>query len=137
MINCDSYRPVPFYFITTRSPEELTAAEIDRSMKKVKDAGFGGIVFFNIYSEGFDQTGYLSDFFFEVTERFILACRKYELEFWGMDGYSCPPGDVGGKIKAIAPHLAQQRLTRKPDGSIEPVSVSWNFPALQRQGSPS
>ncbi len=135
MINYDSFRPVPFYFINTRSPEELTAFEIDKSMKKVKDSGFGGIVFFNIYSEGFDQASYLSDFFFEVTERFILACRKYNLEFWVMDGYSCPPGEVGGKIKAIAPQLVQQRLTRKTDGSIEPVSVSWGFPAFEEPES--
>ena len=137
MINYDNYRPLPFYFVNTHSPEDLTAAEIDKSMKKVKDSGFGGIIFFNTPGEGFNQKLYLSEFFFEVTERFILACKKYDLEFWFMDGYSCPPGNVGGKIEAVAPHLKQQRLVKKSDGTIEPVTVSWGFPAFEEPESSS
>ena len=135
MINYDSFRPLPFYFVNTRTPEDLTAVEIDKSMKKVKESGFGGIIFFNTPSEGFDKELYLSDFFFEVTERFILSCKKYGLEFWFMDGYSCPPGNVGDKIEKLAPQLKQQRLTRKDDGSIEPVTVSWGFPAFEEPES--
>ena len=135
MIDYDSFRPRPFYFVNSHAPEDFTRQETDKSMAKVKAAGFGGIVLMNTPSEGFGKELYLSDFWFEITENFILSCRKYGLDFWFMDGWCCPPGDAGGRIEAAAPYLKQQRLVRTASGEIKPVDTSWGFPAFEEPES--
>ena len=53
MNNLDAFRPIPFYFLTTRNPADYTKKAVDDAMDAVKQAGFGGIVFFNKPPHGF------------------------------------------------------------------------------------
>lgn len=104
-MSAKNFRLLPFYFINTVRPEELNAAATERAMEQLKAAGFGGCVLFNLPPGGFSAAEYLSAYWFEVTENFVLAAKKHELELWFTDGWRCPPGDVGGKIAAINPDL--------------------------------
>ena len=125
-------RPLPFYFLTTSRPEDYTTARVEERMRRLKDDGFGGLVLMN--TAGFDMEEYLTPWWFEMTERFILAAKKYNLEFWFMDGWRCPPGDVGNKIEKINPNLKQQRLAKDCDG-VKVVEVPWGFPAFEEPES--
>ena len=135
MSNPEEFKPVPFYFINTTRKEELSPAEAGKAMKRLKDAGYGGCIFFNKPPTGFSREEYLSDYWFEVTENFIIAAGEQQLEFWINDGYDFPPGDVAGRIEAVAPALKQRRLKRFPDGHIEAVEVDWGFPAFEEPES--
>lgn len=129
--------PVPFYFLTVSSPDEYSDQNVKTAMQEVKDAGFGGIVFFNKPPLGFNETEYLSDFWFEVTEKFILAARELELEFWVNDGFNFPPGDAAGRIEKVAPDLKQYRLRPNPDGELIAEATPWGFPAFEEKESSS
>ena len=99
------FRPIPFYFLNTTEPEYYTEDAVFSAMKKMKDFGFGGIVMFNKPPTGFDQTQYLSEFWFEVTGHFIHAAKKLDLQLWINDGFNFPPGDAAGRIEAVDPTL--------------------------------
>ena len=94
-----TYRPVPFYFITTSDMSLLTYEKVYDSLKTLKDRGFGGAVLFNKPPHGFDADGYLSDNWFCAIERFVKAADKLGLEIWINDGFNYPPGDAGGRIE--------------------------------------
>ncbi len=131
----DQYRPIPFYFLNTTAPADLTQAEINQAMRNVRDSGFAGIVLFNKPPDGFDNEAYLSDFWFEVTERFILATREQELALWINDGFDFPPGDAGGRITQRNPELTQLRLRPNPEGRLEVATVPWGAPAFEEPES--
>ena len=78
----DNYRPIPFYFLTTTDPAAYTEEAVFEAMQKMKDDGFGGIVLFNKPPVGFDADLYLSDYWFDITARFIQACRKLKMQLW-------------------------------------------------------
>ncbi|MCQ2396638.1 MAG: hypothetical protein MJ106_02950 [Lentisphaeria bacterium] len=131
----DTYGPLPFYFINTTSDEDLSMEAIRKSMAEVKAAGFGGIFFFNKPPCGFTPQTYLSDWYFEVLERFILACRENGLALVANDGFNFPPGDVAGRIAKVAPWLKQLRLKPNPEGRLEVLETTWGFPAFEEQES--
>ena len=131
----DSFRPIPFYFLTTRNPDDYTAAAVGAAMDAVKAAGFGGIVFFNKPPHGFDEATYLSDFYYDVLERFVLACRERDLALWINDGFNFPPGDAAGRIEKQNPTLKQQRIRPNAEGRLEVVEVPWGFPAFEEEES--
>lgn len=130
-----STRPIPFYFINTDRPEELNRTAAERAMQRLKTAGFGGGILFNVPPDGFSSAEYLSPYWFEVTENFVLAARKLDLELWFTDGWRCPPGDVGGKIAEINADLRQQRLVKNASGEVEVCDVEWGFPAFEEPES--
>ena len=43
-----NFRPIPFYFITTTDPNELSYEAVRESMMTLKEEGFGGIVLFQL-----------------------------------------------------------------------------------------
>ena len=131
----DSFRPIPFYFLTSVDPEDYTPDAVCSAMQRIKDFGYGGIVLFNKPPLGFDAKGYLSDFWFTVTERFIQAARLLKLQLWINDGFDYPPGDAAGRIEAADPTLRQQRLKPNPEGRLEIVDVPWGFPAFEEPES--
>lgn len=131
----DSCRPKPFYFITTSDPAEFSDEAVKAAVQEVKDCGFGGIVFFNKPPTGFDEKEYLSDLWFEVTEKFIVNCRDLGLEFWVNDGFNYPPGDAAGRIAEVAPELEQFRLIANDEGKLVPVVTEWAFPAFEEPRS--
>lgn len=47
------YRPIPFYFITTTDTAALSYEAARRSLNRLKEDGFGGIVLFNKPPHGF------------------------------------------------------------------------------------
>ena len=116
--NLDRFRPVPFYFLTTSDPAEYSDEAIEKAMDEVKQAGFGGIVFFNKPPYGFTEEEYLSDYWFDISEKFILACKKRGLKFWVNDGFNYPPGDAAGRIARVAPELKQYRLRPNAGGKF-------------------
>lgn len=131
----DSNRPIPFYFITTTNPEELTYKAALKELTEVKNQGFGGIVLFNKPPCGFDGDGYLSESWFLMAKNFASACKELGLRMWINDGFDYPPGDVGGRIsKEKYPELAQKRLVLR-DGKIEVEEVEWGFPAFEEPQS--
>ena len=135
-IDMTQYRPLPFYFLNGRDPEtDYAEAVIDRNMRKLRDCGFGGCILFNSPGAGFGRDTYLSEAFFEVTRRFVLAAGRYGLKIWFTDGWRCPSGDVGGRIEKIDPSLKQRRLARGKDGKIEVLEVPWGFPAFEEPES--
>ena len=135
-IDMTQYRPLPFYFLNGRDPEtDYAEAVIDRNMRKLRDCGFGGCILFNSPGAGFGRDAYLSEAFFEVTRRFVLAAGRYGLKIWFTDGWRCPSGDVGGRIEKIDPSLKQRRLARGKDGKIEVLEVPWGFPAFEEPES--
>ena len=125
------FRPIPFYFINTVAPEDLTPEACRRAMRELADAGYGGCILFNKPPTGFDRTSYLSDFWFDTLENFILAGRELGLELWINDGFDYPPGDAAGRIEAADPTLRQQRLRPGKGGEAEVVEVPWGFPAFE------
>lgn len=131
----DSFRPIPFYFLTTTDPAYYTAEAVHEAMKRMRELGFGGIVLFNKPPLGFDKQGYLSEFWFTLTGRFIQAARKLDLQLWINDGFNFPPGDAAGRIEAVRPDLKQHRLRKNPDGKLEVVEVPWGFPAFEEPES--
>ena len=125
------FRPKPFYFIDTADPAELTPDACRRAMAALAAAGYGGCVLFNKPPTGFDPKQYLSDFWFETLENFIVAGRDLGLEMWVNDGFDYPPGDAAGRIAARDPGLRQQRLRLAADGGVEVVETPWGFPAFE------
>lgn len=124
------FRPIPFYFINTTDSEALSRSACRAAMRDLAAAGYGGCVLFNKPPTGFDAPGYLSGFWFEVLENFILAGRELGLEMWINDGFNYPPGDAAGRIEACDSTLGQQRLRLAGD-SIETVEVPWGYPAFE------
>lgn len=131
----DRFRPVPFYFLDTADPADYTPEAVFGAMKDMKKLGYGGIVLFNKPPQGFDQKGYLSDFWFTVTGRFIEAARKLDLQLWINDGFNFPPGDAAGRIEAADPTLKQHRMKPNAEGKLEIVEVPWGFPAFEEPES--
>ena len=131
----DSFRPIPFYFLNTVNPQDYTAEAVLEAMDLLKQQGFGGIVLFNKPPTGFDAQSYLSEEWFTITERFIHAARKLNLQLWINDGFNYPPGDAAGRIEAVDPTLKQQRLKPNAEGKLEVVEVPWGFPAFEEPDS--
>ena len=131
----DEFRPVPFYFITTQDPKDFEGSKIEEAMRRVKEAGYGGIVFFNKPPKGFDATTYLSDYYFNVLERFIIAARNESLAVWINDGFNFPPGDAAGRIKKVNPDLVPLRIRPNAEGRLDVVEVPWGFPAFEEPES--
>ncbi len=131
---CENYRPIPFYFINTCDEKELSYECAYASLTEVKDAGYGGVIFFNKPPIGFSEEEYLSSKWFQVTENFILAAQKLELDFWINDGFDYPPGDAAGRIKKVAPNLKQQRIFLA-DNQIKIEELDWGFPDFEIEES--
>ncbi len=129
------YRPIPFYFITTTDPAELSFEAARVSLAQLKADGFGGIVLFNKPPHGFDAQQYLGEDWFAMVKNFVRAAASLELTVWLNDGFDFPPGSAGGRIsREKYPHLAQKRLV--PDGDGWTVQeVDWGFPAFEEPES--
>ncbi|MBQ7650361.1 MAG: hypothetical protein IJS15_05335, partial [Victivallales bacterium] len=134
-IDMKKYRPLPFYFLNTGDMTAYTEEIIDAKVRRLYEDGFGGCILFNCAGDGFDNDRYLTEEWFTVTERFILAAERYGLKIWFTDGWRCPSGDVGDKVAKINPDLKQQRLVRNSAGEAEPVDVPLGFPALEEPES--
>ena len=134
-IDMQKYRPLPFYFLNTGDPAAYTEEKIDIKMRELYEDGFGGAILFNCAGNGFDNDRYLTEEFFAVTERFILAAEKYGLKIWITDGWRCPSGDVGDKVEKRNPEIYQRRLARNADGKVEAIKVPWGFPAFEEPES--
>ena len=128
------YRPKPFYFITTKDPNELTVEKFKENLTHVKEIGFGGIMIFNKPIEGFGADDYLSEGWFQMVENVAIACKDLGLDLWINDGFDYPPGDVAGKVKKLAPELNAKRI-KLIDGVPTVVDVDWGFPAFEEKKS--
>ncbi len=129
--NGKNFRPIPFYFVNTTDESLLTQEKIDTCVKRLADQHFGGLLLFNKPPDGFSCEEYLSDKWFAMTERFVLACLKYGMELWLNDGFNFPPGDAGGRIEKVAPWLKQQVLLLDEDDQVQIREVDWGFPAFE------
>ncbi|MBO4345061.1 MAG: hypothetical protein J5833_04865 [Victivallales bacterium] len=130
-----TFKPVPFYYIDTTEPSDLSPSAAAEAMRRVREAGYGGIVFFNKPPTGFDAKGYLSEAWFDAVGNFLLAAEAEGLEFWVNDGHDYPPGDAAGRILAENPNLCQLRLALQKDGTVAPVEVPWGYPAFEEPES--
>ena len=126
----NAFRPVPFYFITTNDPDELTVDAFCESLSHLKEEGFGGIVLFNKPQGGFTGEEYLGETFFQMVRNAAEACRALGLQMWINDGYDFPPGAVAGRIREAAPELEQQHI-RLVDGEPVVETADWGFPAFE------
>jgi hypothetical protein len=131
----DAYRPKPFYFLNRVRDADLTRASIREALDRLKAAGFGGCIVFNKPPHGFSADDYLGERWFQTLRYFAEEAVKTELQLWIHDGFDCPPGDVGGRLAKIAPHLKQQRLKLNATGVVEVVAVPWHFPAFEEPES--
>ena len=105
-----TYKPIPFYFITTSDMNELTYEKAYESLSTLKARGFGGAVLFNKPPHGFNADEYLTENWFTMLKNFIEAGIALDLEMWLNDGFDFPPGAAGGKVAKIDPTLKQQYL---------------------------
>ncbi|MBR5543636.1 MAG: hypothetical protein IKU65_06035 [Oscillospiraceae bacterium] len=128
-------RPIPFYYITTHDPEELTYEKFYADLSDMKEKGYGGVVPFNRPPYGFSQEMYFTEAWFTMIENCLRACRDLGLRVWLNDDYECPPGDIGGRLQKIAPHLKPLRLRLDGD-EVKVEEVSWGFPAYEHPESP-
>ena len=126
-----TYKPIPFYFINTTAPEELSRTAAEAAMRRLQEAGYGGAMLFNKPPDGFGRELYLSEAWFAAIGHFLEAAEASGLEIWINDGWNFPPGEAGGRIEKAAPHLGQRRLRRNADGALEVVPVPWGFPAFE------
>lgn len=126
-----NYRPIPFYFINSHSPAELSPEAAEQSALAMKDAGYGGIIFFNKPDIGFSAKTYLTEPYFAALENFIVAYRRHHLDVWVNDGFNFPPGDAAGRIAASNPGLVQLRIRPNATGELQPVATDWGFPAFE------
>ncbi len=133
-MNIDKFRPIPFYFITTDNPEELTYEKAYESLSELKDAGFGGIILFNKPPHGFSAEKYLSAEWFDMVKNFIRACEVLNLRLWINDGFDYPPGGVAGKLAKIDSTLCQQRV-KLVNGKVVFEEVEWGYPAFEYKRS--
>ena len=124
------YRPKPFYFLTTEKESEYTYAKVKKSLKNLKAYGFGGYILFNKPPKGFTEQTYLSEKWFRVVNTFVVISKELGLEMWINDGFNFPPGNVGGRVEKIAPHL-KQRSIYKDNGEIKIREADWGFPAFE------
>ena len=131
----DEFRPIPFYFITTQDPKDFDGDKIPAAMRRVKEAGYGGILFFNKPPKGFNEETYLSDYYFDVLERFVVAAKNESLAVWINDGFNFPPGDAAGRIAKANPSLVPMRIRPNAEGRLDVVEVSWGFPAFEEPES--
>lgn len=129
------FRPIPFFFLNTDDPEDLSLSAARGLLRRMKDSGYGGALLFNKPPTGFDQEKYLTDAWYDALENFCIAARENDLKIWINDGWNYPPGEAGGRIMAEDPALIQYRLQKMEDGSIKPVEVSWGFPAFEEPRS--
>ena len=129
-----TYRPIPFYFITTSDMNELTYEKAYESLSVLKERGFGGAILFNKPPHGFDAQKYLSDDWFCMIENFVKAGMELDLEMWINDGFDYPPGAAAGRVKEIDPSLKQMRIKRE-NGKIVTQEVEWGFPAFEYEKS--
>ena len=130
-----TYRPVPFFFINTTDPEDISLASAEILMHKMKEAGYGGALLFNKPPTGFNQKLYLSEAWYKALENFCIAAKKEGLVIWINDGWDFPPGDAGGRILEADPTLYQYHLEQMEDRTIQPVKTEWGFPAFEEPRS--
>ncbi len=130
--NREDYRPIPFYFLTTTEDTALSREAIREAINMLEAAGYGGCVVFNKPPTGFTREEYLGEKWFRTTRYFVEEALKKHLAIWINDDFTPPPGDVGGRIAKIAPHLKQQRLVLENSGAVTVKNdVEWGFPAFE------
>ena len=129
-----SYRPKPFYFITSHDPEDLTYERFYADLSKIKEQGYGGIVPFNQARTGFNKELYFTELWFETIGNILRACRDLGLRVWLNDDWRAPAGSIGRRMTKIAPHLTQKRLFLE-DGQVVVRDVTWGFPAFEEPES--
>ena len=128
----DSHRPIPFYIIDTQDLEQFTYEKFYADLSDMKQKGYGGIVLFNGATDGFEKFGpYFSEAWFFMVDNCLKAAHELELRVWIMDDYNAPPGDIGGRMQKLAPHLKQKRIVLKENDEIEVQEVDWGFPAYE------
>lgn len=132
-----SYRPIPFYYITSHNPDELTYEAFYQDLADMKEKGYGGVIPFNRPPEGFSQDLYFTEAWFSMLENCIRACHDLGLRVWLNDDYDAPPGTIGGRLEKIAPHLQPQKLGLQEDGTVVVEEVPWGFPAFEDPESAS
>jgi len=128
--NLFPYRPIPFYFITTTDPKELTYEKFYDNLSDMKKKGFGGVIPFNRPPHGFTKKQYFTEFWFETIGNCLRACRDLGLRVWLQDDFKAPSGSMGGRLEEIAPDLKPLRLVMKDD-CVVTEEVPWGFPAFE------
>ncbi len=125
------YRPKPFYFLTTEDLSEYTYLKVKKSLSNLKAYGFGGYILFNKPPKGFTVKTYLSKKWFSVIRTFARVSKELSLAMWINDGFNFPPGNVGGRVEKIAPHLKQRSIYKDQSGEIKIREADWGFPAFE------
>ena len=128
-------RPIPFYYITTHDEKELTYEKFYEDLSDMKQKGYGGVVIFNRPPHGFDKELYFTERWFSMVDNCVRVCHDLGLRVWLNDDYDAPPGDIGGRLEKIAPHLKPLRL-RLEGEKIVTEQVEWGFPAYEHPESP-
>ena len=88
------YRPVPFWSWNA----DLTAEELTRQVKLMKEAGMGG---FFMHARGGLQTPYMGDEWFAVTEAVLDAAAETGMYAWAYDENGWPSGFGDGKVNGL------------------------------------
>lgn len=128
--NLFPYRPLVFYYITSHNPEELTYEAFYQDLADMKEKGYGGVIPFNRPPEGFSREMYFTEAWFDMIGNCLRAARDLQLRVWMNDDFDAPPGDIGGRLQKIAPHLKPLHLVLNGD-TVEVKEATWGFPAFE------
>ena len=91
-----SFRSAPLWVWNTN----VTTADIDRMLKELKEAGFGGAF---VHPRPGLITEYLSDEWFELYKFTVEKGKELGLDIWIYDENSYPSGFAGGHVPAEMP----------------------------------
>lgn len=134
------FRSKPFFFITSALEEDICYESVYKGLLKVKEDGFGGIIFFNkpmaFNKKGFSKEEFLGERYMQLVKDCAKICTELGLYMWIHDGYNCPPGTAGGRInKDKYPELTPLRLRPDDKNGFRVEEVSWGFPAFEYEKS--
>lgn len=130
------FRSKPFLYMPSAEEEDICYQSVYQVLSKLKEDGFGGIIFFNMPTaknkKGFTPEEYLGERYMQLVKDCAKICTELGLSMWIHDGYNCPPGTAGGRISPTAyPELTPLRLRLDGENSFIVEEVSWGFPGFE------
>lgn len=112
--------------------DQVTEAKLDRMLKELKEAGFGGLF---VHPRPGLITEYLSDDWFRLYKYTVDKGKEMGLEVWIYDENSYPSGFAGGHVPAEMPESYNQGQGLRLE-KVEMLPESWDdcFICLLKEG---
>ena len=115
-----TFRSMPFHSLN----DSLSADELSRQLKLMKDGGYGGSF---LHSRTGLLTPYMGREWFDIMDAGVKTCEELGLEAWFYDEDKWPSGYAGGEVPRSNPAFRSHQLIRMPKDAVieEPDKVLW------------